>query len=82
MNLDTQLHTPIFKDKDIDLGKAINSSNISLQNKAKTIQNHVFFCLHNSLPKPSFCWPHNSDLYSTRVVKSFYRGDSQSDIFL
>lgn len=56
MNLDIQLHTPIFKDKDIDLGKAINSSNISLKNKAKTIQTHLFlssyFCL-------TFCQNHH-----------------------
>jgi len=67
MSLDIQLHTPIFKDKDIDLGKAINSSNISWQNKAKTIQTRLFFVFTRFCQNPSFCWPHNSDLYSTRV---------------
>lgn len=53
MNLDIQLNTPIFKDKDIDLGKAINSSNISLQSKAKTIQTHLFFVF------TTFCQNHH-----------------------
>lgn len=53
MQLDTNLAIPIFMDWDIDLGKAINSSNICPQNKAKTIPAHFFFVFK------TFCQNHH-----------------------